>query len=195
MTRRPSVIPRLTTRSDVPGQVPIALRPVDGAVDRPMLARWLVMDHVRRWWGDPALNLADFDEMPAARHLIVVADGAPIGYIRWRHVRRQDLSETGVPVIPDGAVDIDLFIGEPEWLGRGAGSAALLLLLERLRADPPAPFASVSTSVQNARAIRAYEKAGFRRHLQYDDSDSGTSWIMLAPLRPPALATSDALVP
>ncbi len=176
----------MTTGRLVPDHRTIALRSADGAADRPILARWLVRDQVQRWWGDPALNLADFDEHPASQRAIITAGGEPIGYMRWRRVQGQELTETGAPAILDGAVDIDLFIGEPEWLGRGAGPAALLLLLKLLAEDPAALLATVSTSVQNARAIRAYEKAGFQRYRQYDDAESGPCWLMLVPLRPSA---------
>ena len=150
------------------------------------MARWLIQNHVQRWWGDPALNLVDFDEQPPRQHLIVLAGEEPIGYVRWQRLLGKELAAMGVSGLPDGCANIDLFIGEPEWLGRGAGPAALGLLLKLLQVDPAVPVAAVSTSVRNVRAIRAYEKAGFQRYCQYDESESGLYWIMIARLTPTA---------
>jgi len=64
--------------------------------------------------------------------------------------------------LPEDLVDIDVLIGEPEFIDRGVGPRSLSLLLARLRVDPFVTIAGVGTSVSNERAIRAFEKAGFR---------------------------------
>ena len=176
----------------MPNPIAIALVSVDGSAHRPIMARWLIQDHVQQWWGDPALNLTDFDVQPPQRHMIVSAGEIPIGYVRWQRFSGQELAAMGVHGLPDGTVIIDLFIGEAGWLGHGVGPAALVLLLKTLRADPTVPVAAVSTSVQNVRAIRAYEKAGFLRYCQHDDSESGPCWMMIVRLTPTASHTEYA---
>ena len=56
---------------------------------------------------------------------------------------------------------IDSFIGAPEMIGRGHGSAYLRLLAQRLVADG-APLVAIDPDAANLRARRAYAKAGFR---------------------------------
>jgi aminoglycoside 6'-N-acetyltransferase len=63
--------------------------------------------------------------------------------------------------LPPGSRAIDSFIGEPDMIGRGHGSAYLKLLAERLRVEG-APVVAIDPDVDNLRARRAYEKAGFR---------------------------------
>jgi aminoglycoside 6'-N-acetyltransferase len=63
--------------------------------------------------------------------------------------------------LPSGSRAIDSFIGEPDMIGRGHGRAYLKLLAERLRVEG-APVVAIDPDVDNIRARRAYEKAGFR---------------------------------
>ena len=60
----------------------------------------------------------------------------------------------------DGTRGIDQFIGEADMLGRGHGSAFIRAFIDRLLANG-APRIVIDPDPANARAIRAYEKAGF----------------------------------
>jgi RimJ/RimL family protein N-acetyltransferase len=71
------------------------------------------------------------------------------------------------------AIGIDLFIGEPELIGRGHGPALIRAFLR----DVAFPRYGVDLCVigptrSNAAAIRAYEKAGFRFLKIYLEPDS-----------------------
>ncbi len=57
---------------------------------------------------------------------------------------------------------LDQFIGEPDMLDRGHGSAFIRAFADRLLANG-APRVVMDPDPANARAIRAYEKAGFER--------------------------------
>jgi len=59
-----------------------------------------------------------------------------------------------------GARAIDPFIGEPELLGRGHGSAVLRLLCKELVAAG-APAIGIDPDPDNHQARQAYRKAGF----------------------------------
>lgn len=117
-----------------------------------------------------------------SRYAPISVGGRPVGYIRWQTVDRADLEAVGLSEIPDGAVGIDLFVGDSAWLGRGVGSATLRLLLERLRGQGKAPLAGLCVSIDNAAAIRASEKAGFHKLRQYDDPIYGRCWVLVADL-------------
>jgi ribosomal protein S18 acetylase RimI-like enzyme len=81
-------------------------------------------------------------------------------------------------------VDIDILIGEPAFVGQGVGSQALSVLIARFRRDPLVSFAGLGTSVSNGRAIRAFEKAGFRLFRKFQDPESGLCRYMLVEVRP-----------
>lgn len=58
---------------------------------------------------------------------------------------------------------IDVFIGEPEYWERGIGSRALAALVRYLLEQLGARRVVIDPDVANRRAVRAYEKAGFRK--------------------------------
>jgi aminoglycoside 6'-N-acetyltransferase len=159
----------------------VALAPFEPRAHLGLLARWLARPHVRAWWGDPEAALREA-RTPGLEQLLITVGAAPAGYLRYERASREDLDALGFADVPTGAVDLDVLVGEEALLGRGVGSRALALLLERLRADPTVPAAGMSASARNARALRAYEKAGFARVRAYDDPEWGPSWLLLARL-------------
>ena len=160
----------------------VTLQPVISTEHRPLIAEWLRQPHVTQWWGDPDERLQQFEVTPASDHRLIAADNIPVGYIRWQTVDRAVLDAVGLTDIPTGAVDIDLFIGEPEKTGQAIGPGALELLIKILEATTKTPLAGLTTSQDNARALRAFEKSGFRRHLRYNDPAFGTCWVLVRPL-------------
>jgi aminoglycoside 6'-N-acetyltransferase len=158
----------------------------DEATHLPLLEAWLRRPHVARWFGAPESHL-DFARQlpPGGGHALISSASAPIGYIRWQAVTREALDAVGLPEIPAGAVDIDLFIGEPAHMGRGIGRRALELFLARLRADPAVPLAGLTTSIKNTPALRAFERAGFRRVRQYAPPGYGVCWLLVADVTHP----------
>ena len=66
---------------------------------------------------------------------------------------------------------------------QGIGPKALALLLALLRDDASIALVGVSTSVENASARRAFEKAGFRVSRQYSPPGFGACYLLLASLR------------
>lgn len=144
-----------------------------------ILADWLHRPHVRRWWGDPGVALELAIGRSPDSHALIVLDGEPTGYLCWHELSQEDAGQSGLSGLPRGLVDIDICIGEPGEVGRGVGSAALVLLLERLR-ERDVSAAGVGTSVENRRAIRAFEKAGFRFFREFADPLYGPCWYMVA---------------
>jgi aminoglycoside 6'-N-acetyltransferase len=143
-----------------------------------LLGSWLRQPHVAKWWGDPDEALREVSKPPAAGgEALITVDGSPVGYLRWQTPCRSDLDAAGLQDVPLDAVDIDIVVGEADWLGRGVGSSALMFLVERLVADG-ATTIMLATSVENRRAVRAYEKAGFTCRRQFTDTDGGTYWLM-----------------
>jgi aminoglycoside 6'-N-acetyltransferase len=131
-------------------------------VDLPLLREWLWRAHVREWWGDPVSGLARIAEHiadPAINLFMVECNGVPIGYIQsWDPHAEADHPCRDQPL---GTRGIDQFIGEPEMIGRGHGTAFIRIFVEGLfKAGTPRVIADPNP--RNARAIRAYAKAGFK---------------------------------
>jgi aminoglycoside 6'-N-acetyltransferase len=121
--------------------------------------------------------------MRGGGHALIAVDGTPVGYICWQPYRREDLETVGESDIAEGSIDVDLMIGELAHVGKGVGPCALQILLEQLAEDASVPLVGVCTSVENTRAIRAFEKAGFSRLREYDDPELGRCWFMVARTR------------
>lgn len=144
------------------------------------LRDWLRRPHVAPWWGDPQLAFELSLRRAPETSAVIVADGAPVGYLCWQTPTQDELESAGLTDLPENLVDIDILIGEPEVISRGIGPRSLGLLLADLRADPSVSVAGVGTSVSNERAIRAFEKAGFRLFREFQDPEFGPCWYMVA---------------
>jgi len=140
------------------------------ASDLPLLRRWLEMPHVREWWGEPETELAFIcamiDGRDTTRPFIFSVDGEPLGYIQYWFVGdHQNASWVALPPwlaeLPADTVGVDLSIGEPARLSQGLGSAVLRTFAERLVAQGYRSII-IDPDPHNRRAVRAYEKAGFR---------------------------------
>ncbi|WP_224546349.1 GNAT family N-acetyltransferase [Mesorhizobium sp. CA16] len=141
--------------------------------DLPMIAGWLREPHVAAWWDDPDKEIAEIREhisSVSVEPLIVELDGRPIAYLQSYDPHMED--DHPYADQPFGTLGIDLTIGPPELVGIGHGSAILRQFVEELL-EEGAPRVIIDPHPDNGRAIRAYEKAGFRpigrRHSQYGD--------------------------
>jgi len=144
----------------------------DKVVIRPMRKEDLPV--VLRWWNDPEVmyyandnpnpckSLQELEEEfekeksewleSMARFVIETKDGTLIGNIMYRWYR------------PDiRSVYTGIFIGEKEYWGHGYGTEAIKLFLRYLFVDKGLHKVAVTVSDFNKRAIRAYEKCGFRK--------------------------------
>src|SRR3954454_5209770 len=127
--------------------------------DRALLETWRRMPHVTEWWGRP-------DVEPAAQKLadvrigmwIVEHEGSPFAYAQ--DYSPHDWDPHPFAHLPPGSRGIDQYVGEPDMIGRGHGSAFVRLHCEHLFAGG-APAVGTDPHPDNKRAIRAYQKAGF----------------------------------
>jgi aminoglycoside 6'-N-acetyltransferase len=153
-----------------------AFRPMS-AGDLPTIRRWLETPHVREWWHDPAeqfeLVSGDLDH-PDMAQFIVAADGREFAYLQCYKLSAWN---TGLGMQPEGTRGLDQFIGEKEMLGFGHGAGFVRRFADGLLAAGT-PRVVTDPDPANARAIRAYEKAGFRRDRLVDTPD-GTALLMI----------------
>jgi aminoglycoside 6'-N-acetyltransferase len=143
------------------------LRPF-GPADVPLLARWRRDPAVVAWYGadaptDEESLAAKYVGNPARAHIThAVAEhlGEPAGFVQWYACQPPYLAAAGLPA-DDGAWAIDLHLA-PELIGGGLGSRLVRLVAAHLTAGG-VPRVLIDPEAANARAIRAYEKAGFVR--------------------------------
>ena len=131
------------------------------ASDLVMVRRWLETPEVRRWWGDPDDEVSILEEDlgdPRMRMWIVSHEGRPFAYIQDYDQHNWAMHHFGH--LPPGSRGTDQFIGEPDMIGRGHGSAFIRAHVDWLFAEG-APVVGTDPDPSNARAVRAYQKAGF----------------------------------
>jgi len=147
------------------------------ADDLPLIKRWLAAPHVSEWWGDPdqqfGLVSGDLSE-PAMDQFIVTAGERPFGYLQCYRLTDWNI---GYGDQPDGTRGVDQFIGEPDMISCGHGSALTRQFTDGLLAAG-LPRVVTDPDPSNHRAVRAYEKAGFRRDRMVDTPD-GLSLLMV----------------
>jgi aminoglycoside 6'-N-acetyltransferase len=147
------------------------------STDLPLIRRWLEMPHVSEWWHDPAeqfeLVSGDLDH-PDMGQFIVASDGRPFAYLQCYNLSDWN---TGFGPQPFGTRGLDQFIGEADMLGRGHGSAFIRAFAEQLLAKGT-PRAVIDPDPANARAIRAYARAGFSKDRIVDTPD-GPALLMV----------------
>jgi aminoglycoside 6'-N-acetyltransferase-1b/aminoglycoside 6'-N-acetyltransferase-2 len=167
-------------------------RPLTEA-DLSMLCDWLNRPHLQRWWrkGTVSLDTVRRKYLPRiagaadARPFLALLQREPFGFIQ---VYRCDAGT--VDWWPDdpgfGVLGIDQFIADGRRLGRGLGTRMVRAFTDRLLCDGAfvaeafgeprfldEPVVEVRTDPRpdNARAIRCYEKAGFRRVQPFENPD------------------------
>ncbi|KQZ15287.1 aminoglycoside adenylyltransferase [Mesorhizobium sp. Root554] len=130
--------------------------------DLPTIAGWLAEPHVAEWWGDPETEIAAIREhidSVSVEPLIVELNGKPIAYLQSYDPHMED--DHPYADQPFGTLGVDLTIGVPELVGIGHGSAILRQFVGQLFTEGT-PRVIIDPDPANGRAIRAYEKAGFR---------------------------------
>jgi aminoglycoside 6'-N-acetyltransferase len=105
---------------------------------------------VAMWWGSMDEEFP-FDEPDSTRFTIWV-DGQVAGMVQYWEEDEPDYRHAG----------IDLFVAT-EFHGRGVGTDAVRTTVRHLVDEHRHHRITIDPSVENVAAVRAYEKAGFRR--------------------------------
>jgi aminoglycoside 6'-N-acetyltransferase len=148
------------------------------AADLPLVRQWLAMPHVIEWWGDTHEQfklVSDDLDHPAMDQFVVAKDDRPFGYLQCYDPNAWP--ENGLGLHPPGTRGVDQFIGAPDMIDRGHGSAFIRAFIDDLL-QAGAPRVLTDPDPTNLRAIRAYEKAGFRKDREVDTPD-GRALLMV----------------
>ena len=139
--------------------------------DVPLLHEWIQRPHVAEWWGGRGASahledtkrkyLPRLRDSSSVKCHFAILHGEPIGFIQsyvaigcgdgwW-----QDETDPGVR-------GIDQFLGDGSKLGQGLGTRMVTAFVRKLFEDPSVTRVQTDPNPVNGRAIRCYEKAGFR---------------------------------
>jgi RimJ/RimL family protein N-acetyltransferase len=155
----------------------------------PLLLKWLETPHVKAWWDedikwDIALIHKKYDSYvygykfensirKKIQAYIIEYDNRPIGYIQIYNAYDFPRSKPLIN-LPENLAAFDIFIGEKDVLGRGVGAKALVSIEDYYDSNFTHIFADPDK--ENLAAIRTYEKAGFRK-IQ-DQEDTKEIWMV-----------------
>ena len=160
--------------------------------DEPTMSRWLTDPRILDYWGgrDHPLDIAgvhqEFFLEPDNNAIQCIVDyrGEPLGYIQFYAAEDEiKLNNWHVPV-EQHVWGIDLFIGEPDYWGKGLGTELLIATVAYIRRTYHPDKVVIDPKADNARAIRSYEKAGFRiakllPHYEFHEGHYTDNWLMV----------------
>ncbi len=137
--------------------------------DIPLFLEWSSRPHVSEWWGDPP-PLPEIEtwcgpaagDGPEVRYLALLNGAEPVGFIQTYSAVEGHGDGWWLEEHDPGVRGIDLFLANVEQLDRGLGTAMIRAFVARLFGDPSVTRIQCDPAPLNHRAIRCYEKAGFR---------------------------------
>ncbi len=146
--------------------------------DEALLADWLRRPHIAAWFPGTETQLASI-----MKHLdddwirvsIVSLDGRDVGYLQCYQADREPSGSWRDQ--PAGTRGTDQFLAEPDLLNCGLGTAMMHQVVADLFAEPETIRVITDPDPANGRAIRCYEKAGFRQ-VGSVDKPWGTTLLM-----------------
>lgn len=135
-----------------------------------MLHDWLNRPHIVEWWQNERPTLDEIREKYLPRVLAVervtpyigLLNGVPFAYAQ-SYVAHGSGDGWWEDVADPGVRGIDQSIADEALLGVGLGTRLVQVLVRGLFSDPAVTAVQTDPAPDNLRAIRCYEKAGFRR--------------------------------
>lgn len=143
----------------------------------PLLLKWLEAPHVKAWW-DPDVTWTP--ELIREKYgtyvkgykfqngipkpiqaFIIHVDEIPVGYVQLYNAYDFHRGEPLMD-LPESLAAVDIYIGESSFLGKGIGSQALVMFLEKY-CDDQYEAVFVDPHRENIAAIKTYENAGFHK--------------------------------
>ncbi len=142
-------------------------------VDLPLLHRWFNTPHVSEWWSHEGNHHPSLEEVtrkysPRIKNkepvdcYLFYYNNQPIGMIQSCDLDNYPM-EKAVFGPAGKCTGIDLMIGEEDYVHRGLGSGIMRSFLKDIVfAQPGVEYCIADPQVENAIAIKAYQKAGFK---------------------------------
>lgn len=172
------------SRATVVADDRVRVRRMTGSEDElERMAGWLNQPHVRDWW-DPDGPKATVEQVrrdygsytseTSDGVACVIEDrGRPVGFVQFYSWSQETeyAARVGIKVEPT-AWAFDVFIGEPDAVGRGLATRALDLVCRYLIDERGATAVVIVTETGNVRAHHVYKKLGFRTTQEFLDDDT-----------------------
>lgn len=161
----------------------ITFKPLTEA-DIGLLTAWLEKPHVKEWWNDDLSHEQIWDKYrsrigdPNTVSFIFYLDKKPLGFIQYYYASR--VGHGWWPDAVAGTVGIDQYIGEEDYINKGYGTVIIRSFIEKLLAESHIKKIIVDVDPNNLRAIRCYEKVGFKRDKIIQTPDGLALLMMLS---------------
>jgi aminoglycoside 6'-N-acetyltransferase len=148
--------------------------------DLPNITRWMQDEEVARWWyEDNSEDAVRAEWEPRARgeddkvdRYVISVDGCDIGLIQATHNSAYPDHAAEMQIRDSAGVDV--LIGIPEWRDRGVGTTLIGQFVDEIVfANKLIQRCTIDPEPDNKRAIRVYEKVGFRHVRTYRSKISG----------------------
>lgn len=138
--------------------------------DVPLLSKWLSDPKVLQYYegrdnpfNDEKVRNIFFTKDPSIQMCIVIYEKIEIGYIQFYKLDDASKGEYGYKDTSEVIYGMDQFIGEVDYWNRGIGSLLVLSMVNYLVANQNAEKVVVDPQTWNERAIKCYEKCGFKK--------------------------------
>jgi RimJ/RimL family protein N-acetyltransferase len=142
--------------------------------DFPQMFEWLSKEHIKQWWDDGEdtlekveLHYGEKNDEAERFFLIEINNGfeKPIGYFQYYFAS-------------DNEIGIDQFIGDENYLDKGVGEKTIKMFIELIMRRHKPKAIVLDPSPHNKRAIRCYEKVGFRFFENRITEDGNSAYMM-----------------
>lgn len=160
----------------------IGYRPMMRA-DLAVLVAWQAAPHVARWWSGHAATVeaaerrygARIDGLDPTRLWVIEVAGRSVGWVQ--DYRIGDHPDFAILTGEPDAIGLDYAIGDPAWVGRGAGTRALWVFLRDVlrRRHPAASTYLAAPDHRNTASRRVLAKLGFEEGLWFDEPEADGS--------------------
>ncbi|GAO31017.1 GNAT family N-acetyltransferase [Geofilum rubicundum] len=132
--------------------------------DLNILRVWLEQNYIQEFWGDPQVWIREISEnicIEWVKYFMVECD-KPIGFLQYYETDKAPQGEWSDE--PIGTVGIDYLIGDSEYLGKGYGTAIILLLVDFIKSSNQYDYVVADPIKGNVSSIKALEKNGFKQN-------------------------------
>ena len=146
--------------------------------DYRLLTTWCAQESVYRYFEQRVLKAEEIRAKYYPRTLedakvsvyLIEWENRPVGMIQYQKVDAERAGLCGIGT--ENGYEMDLFIGEEACRGQGIGQAAVCLMAKKLFAEEQAEVLLMCPLKENIRAIRCYEKCGFKQSGCIRESDT-----------------------
>ena len=137
--------------------------------DLALLYQWFQEAHVTKWWPTPQQQENFFTDFltrirsKTTKPLLVLHNSIPFAYLQYYHIAQlPEQEQAWLPPLPKTTIGCDQFIGDPNFLYKGYGTAMLQAFFSYIhRLEPEITTVIVDPEPENVIAIACYKKAGF----------------------------------